>query len=135
MPCSRSARRPSVSSARSAAVRPRSRLTCSTAASWSESTDFVSCRSRPTSVDLPSSTEPAVASRSRVLISGCPCLGAPAKYGSEGRAESFVGSSEVALLLAVLHGGLGDPVVGARGAALGQGRGGDLEDDVGVGAG
>ena len=33
MPCSRSARRPSVSSARSAPVRPRSRLTRSTAAS------------------------------------------------------------------------------------------------------
>src|SRR5215203_1176911 len=160
IPCSRSARRPSVSRARSAEVRPRSRLTRSTAASWSDRTDFVSCRRRPTRVDLPSSTEPAVARRSRVpragtdtadpavaagsstgvvrvgaLISGCPCLGAPAKYRSEGRAENFVGSSEVALLLAVLHGGLGDPVVGTGRAALGQRRGGHLDDDVGVGAG
>src|SRR6478752_5377652 len=152
MPCSRSARRPSVSNARSAAVSPRSRLTRSTAASWSESTDFVSWRSRPTRVDLPSSTEPAVASRRSVpraapataagsrtgvvcvgaLISGCPCRGAPATNRSEGRAENVVGSSEVALLLAVLHGGLGDPVVGTRGAALGQGRGGHLDDDLGV---
>src|SRR6478609_7084476 len=132
MPCSRSARRPSVNSARSAVARPRSRETRSTASSWSARTDLESCSSRPTRVDLPSSTEPAVARRKMVLISRSPCLGAPAKYRSEGRAENFVGSSEVALLLAVLHGGLGDPVVSARGAALGQGRGGHLDDDLGV---
>src|SRR6478735_2984842 len=112
MPCSRSARRPSVSRARSAAVRPRSRLTRSTAASWSDRTDFVSWSRRPTRVDLPSSTDPAVARRSSVAA-----------------------ILEITLLLAVLHGGLGDPVVGARGAALGQRGGGHLEDDVGVRAG
>src|SRR6478735_7588998 len=112
MPCSRSARRPSVSRARSAAVRPRSRLTRSTAASWSDRTDFVSWSRRPTRVDLPSSTDPAVARRSSVAA-----------------------ILEIPFLLAVLHGGLGDPVVGARGAALGQRGGGHLEDDVGVRAG
>ena len=39
--------------------------TRSTASSWSASTDLESCSSRPTRVDLPSSTEPAVARRSR----------------------------------------------------------------------
>jgi hypothetical protein len=37
---------------------------------------------------------------------------------------------EVALLLAVLHGGLAGPVVGAGGAPLGDARGGDLVDDL-----
>jgi hypothetical protein len=37
-------------------VEPRSRLTRSTASSWSARTDLESCSSRPTRVDLPSST-------------------------------------------------------------------------------
>src|SRR6185295_11051992 len=40
-------------------------------------------------------------------------------------------SLEVALLLAVLHGGLGDAVIGARLAALGDAGGRDLGDHVG----
>src|SRR3954470_23290501 len=58
------------------------------------------------SVDLPSSTDPAVAIRSRALM------------------------SEVALLLAVFHAGLGDAVVGARRAPLGEPGRGDLRHDV-----
>src|SRR6476619_4112336 len=136
MPCSRSARRPSVSRARSAAVRPRSRLTRSTAASWSDRTDFVSWSRRPTRVDLPSSTDPAVARRSSVAaISRFLLLGSPRSIGARNERRTSWGCSEIALLLAVLHGGLGDPVVGARGAALGQRGGGHLEDDVGVRAG
>src|SRR5215211_3007531 len=66
----------------------------------------LSYSSRPIRVDLPSSTEPAVATRtsSEVL--------------------------EVAVTLAVLHRGLGEAVVGARLAALGHARGGDLRDHV-----
>src|SRR6478672_592586 len=136
MPCSRSARRPSVSRARSAAVRPRSRLTRSTAASWSDRTDFVSWSRRPTRVDLPSSTDPAVARRSSVAaIRRFLLLGSPRSIGARNERRTSWGCSEIALLLAVLHGGLGDPVVGTRGAALGQGGGGHLEDDVGVRAG
>ena len=56
MPCSRSARRPSVSCARSCA---RS----------SESSAPASCSSRPIRVDLPSSTDPAVATRRRSIRS------------------------------------------------------------------
>src|SRR5204863_6725813 len=59
------------------------------------------------SVDLPSSTEPAVASRSEVTA-----------------------ALEVAGNLAVLHGGLADAVVGARLAALGDPRERDLGDDL-----
>jgi hypothetical protein len=59
MPCSRSARRPSVIAARSGPSPSRE-----TASSWSAIRSFVSSRSRPISVDLPSSTEPAVARRS-----------------------------------------------------------------------
>src|SRR3954470_2800901 len=111
MPCSRSARRPSVSSDRSTAPLPlRRRLASATWSSWSSRTALESKSSRPISVDLPSSTEPAVASLSEVAL-------------------------EVTGNLAVLHGGLGDAVVGARLAALGDAGAGDLLDDVGQGHG
>src|SRR2546429_3284562 len=106
MPCSRSARRPSVSSERSIAPLPlRRRLACATCSSWSARTALESKSSRPISVDLPSSTEPAVASRRVVAL-------------------------EVAGNLAVLHRGLADAVVGARLAALGDPGARDLDDDV-----
>jgi hypothetical protein len=71
MPCSRSARRPSVSSARFVTSSPRSLLVRSTAASWSSRIDFESYSSRPIIVLFPSSTEPAVANR-RMSISALP---------------------------------------------------------------
>src|SRR6476661_2987549 len=129
MPCSRSARRPSVSRARSAASRPRSRLTRSTASSWSARTDLVSWSRRPTRVDLPSSTEPAVASRSRSCRTVC---GMPRGWLRRAGAASYVVViSEVPLLLAVLHGGLRQAVVGAGRAPLGDPGGRDLADHLG----
>src|SRR3954452_686661 len=64
-------------------------------------------------VDLPSSTEPAVAKRRSSISSRA--------------------ASEVALALAVLHRSLGEAVVGAGRAAFGQPRDGDLGDDLVVG--
>src|SRR6478609_7422412 len=136
MPCSRSARRPSVTWARS---------------SWASSNDFESSSSRPISVDLPSSTEPAVAIRRRSLISGrllgpggslaavtVVAAGArralaywwyvcarrvPAAAG--GTRENPSGSGrrplEIPLALAVFHGRGRRPVVRAGRAALGLG--------------
>src|SRR5215470_2576944 len=69
-------------------------------------TALESYSSRPMSVDLPSSTEPAVARRRSVAI----------RIPRSSRKRS----SEVPLPLAVFHPGLRDPVVGAGGAALGQ---------------
>src|SRR3954452_21761765 len=63
------------------------------------------------SVDLPSSTEPAVANRMSSL-------------------EAVRAGLEIAFTLPVLHRGLGDAVVGARLAALGDAGRGDLRDDV-----
>src|SRR5829696_9192146 len=103
MPCSRSARSPSVRLARS-----------SSPASWSAISALASNSSRPISVDLPSSTEPAVATRS---ISGS-CR------------DPREGPLEVPDSLSIFHGRLGCAVVGARLAALGHARGGDLGDDV-----
>ncbi len=60
IPCSRSARKPSV---RNASSNP-SRDTRRTASIWSSYSVFVSCSNRPISVDLPSSTLPAVVNRS-----------------------------------------------------------------------
>src|ERR687897_1558592 len=62
------------------------------------------------SVDLPSSTEPAVANRSSSMCVPQPFL-------------------EVALALAVFHAGLADAVVGPRGAALGDAGHCGLLDD------
>src|SRR5215210_9425533 len=107
MPCSRSARSPSVSSARSSVPLPlRACETSAMCSSWSERIDLASYSRRPISVDLPSSTEPAVASR------------------------SVPTASEVAGNLAVLHRGLGGPVVRARLAALGDPGRRDLGDHV-----
>src|SRR5439155_22567576 len=104
-PCSRSARNPSVSSARLVYSSPRDREVASTASSWSVKIDLESYSSRPISVDLPSSTEPAVANRSR-------------------------STSEVPFPLAVLHRGLGELVVPAGGAPLGDPGRGDLSDHL-----
>src|SRR5918998_4057823 len=96
MPCSRSARSPSTSNDRSGVDSPRSTEARCTASIWSASTDLVSYSSRPTRVDLPSSTLPAVTTRRRSVI------------------------SEVPLPLAVLHRGLRQAVVGPGGTALGE---------------
>src|SRR3954469_6896426 len=113
MPCSRSARRPSVRRERSRAPSRPCR-----SSSWSARIALASWSSRPISVDLPSSTEPAVARRSR----------------SERATEPYPWPLrplplEVAGNLAVLHRGLADAVVRARLAALGDLRRGDLGDD------
>src|SRR3954449_4611981 len=113
MPCSRSARRPSVRRERSRAPSRPWR-----SSSWSARIALASWSRRPISVDLPSSTEPAVARRSR----------------SERATEPYPWPLrpwplEVAGNLAVLHRGLARTVVGARLAALGDLRGGDLGDD------
>src|SRR3954469_21125042 len=76
--------------------------------SWSTRICFVSSRSRPISVDLPSSTEPAVTSRSSSVSRN---------------------SLEVANALAILHRRLGDAVVGAGLAALGDARRSNLVHD------
>src|SRR4051794_29395114 len=111
MPCSRSARRPSVSRERSSAPSRPCR-----SSSWSARIAFASCRSRPIRVDLPSSTEPAVARRSRP------------ERAIEPRPLPL--PLEVPGNLAVLHRGLADAVVGARLAALGDLGRRDLGDDV-----
>src|SRR3954471_18042418 len=113
MPCSRSARSPSVRRERSSAPSRPCR-----SSSWSARIALASWSRRPISVDLPSSTEPAVARRSR----------------SERATEPYPWPLppwrlEVAGNLAVLHRGLAGAVVGARLAALGDLRGGDLGDD------
>src|SRR3954451_16288302 len=118
MPCSRSARRPSVSSARSSP----STLRSSTWASWSASTALASYRSRPISVDLPSSTLPAVASLKRSIAGG-------SVRGWVRRAYPRTGPLEVALALAVFHRGVRGAVVGPGLAALRDVGGGDLLHD------
>src|SRR5437868_15382433 len=76
---------------------------------WSTKICFVSKSSRPMSVDLPSSTEPHVTSRNSSVL-------------------------EVTDTLPVLHRGLAEAVVGARLAALGDVRRGDLGDHLVDGA-
>src|SRR6185369_5823504 len=117
MPCSRSARRPSVSSARFVYSSPRERDVASTASSWSEKMAFESYSSRPISVDLPSSTEPAVAKRRRSI---CRCCGV----------SSTEVMLEVPLTLAVFHGRLAHLVVAAGRPALGDAGGRDLVDHL-----
>src|SRR5260221_577929 len=72
---------------------------------WSTMICFESNSRRPISVDLPSSTEPAVTRRSNSVL-------------------------EITDTLAVLHRRLADAVVGARLATLGDACRGDLRDDV-----
>ena len=67
MPCSRSARRPSVTKDRSTSPTPRRAEAAATASIWSSKSWRVSKRSRPIRVDLPSSTEPTAAKRSRSM--------------------------------------------------------------------
>src|SRR5918999_3107248 len=135
MPCSRSARSPSVSSARFTYPSPRRFEVSSTCSSWSSKIDLVSNSRRPISVDLPSSTEPAVAKRtsSDVRATGRPLVAAPGITRTGGsRPRTPVDAwpaSEIPLLIAVLHCGLRDAVVGARLAALGDAGGGDLGHD------
>src|SRR5579871_4316185 len=128
IPCSRSARRPSVSRARSTYSSPRARLVRSTASSWSSKICLESNSSRPISVDLPSSTEPAVAKRS-ISIRRSP--GGRGRRGGPGGGSA---PSEVPLPLAVLHRRLRRAVVDAGRPALGDAgdRGlGDHRLDVG----
>src|SRR5687768_14719961 len=120
MPCSRSARRPSVNSARSTATLPRRLLVRSMAANWSSKMPFESYSSRPISVLLPSSTDPAVEKRRRSTATRCPQLQAPL------RAPRL----EVAFFLAVFHRRLRERVVGAGGAARGDPGGGRLGHDL-----
>src|SRR5690349_1822615 len=124
MPCSRSARRPSESAARSAT--PSSSVTASR---WSVGRLSVSCSSRPISVLLPSSTEPAVVMRRswRVIRSLVPSRKRPLPFGRGP-------TSEVPLAFPVFHRGGGGSVVGTGFTALGHGGRGDLLDhplDVG----
>ena len=100
MPCSRSARRPSVSSARSGAPFLRDRL-------------------QRVRVERLGVVEQAADQRRLAVVDR-------ARGGEAEQARP----PEVALPLAVLHGGLRHTVVGARLAALGDPRGGDLGDDV-----
>src|SRR5580698_8161170 len=121
MPCSRSARRPSVTKDRSTSPSPRR-------------SDAVSIAvSRSMRVLFPSSTDPIVAKRRRSMVS-TPSSGPPAG----GEPGNVVMGLEIPLTLAVLHGGLREAVVGPRGTALGDPGRRDLTDDllhrVGVGA-
>src|SRR5712671_3426698 len=122
MPCSRSASRPSVSRDRSRSSWPRLLEARATAASWSSKMARVSCSSRPISVLLPSSTLPAVMNRSTPRSSEAWALRSisPSKL-----------ISEVAFLLAPLHGGFRSLIVHARRPALGDRGQRRLGDDLG----
>src|SRR4051812_22585551 len=85
-------------------------------------TALLSYSSRPINVDLPSSTEPAVAILRSVAIS---CA----------FSSSRKHSSEIPLALAIFHARFGDAVVGAGGAAFGQPRHRGLGDHLGHRAG
>src|SRR3954470_21374729 len=134
MPCSRSACRPSTSSARSGTspVVPQRRLSFATALSWASHTWRVACSSRPISVLLPSSTEPQVMKRSKSMSRCC------ARNCSRVRGVSFADAftelvseaaiSEIPFTLAVLHGRGGIRVDGAA-LPLGGGGAQHLFDD------
>src|ERR1700677_928052 len=125
MPCSRSARRPSVTKDRSTSPRPRRSDAVEMASTWSSKSCSVSNRRRPTRVLSPSSTDPIVAKRNRSMVSApssCPPSG--------GELGILLMLLEVPLALAVLHGGLGEPVVAPGGAPLGNAGDRDLADDV-----
>src|SRR3954469_21305301 len=125
MPCSRSARRPSVRRERSRAPSRPCR-----SSSWSARIALASWSRRPISVDLPSSSAPPV----RVVCPRSPGPAVARRSRSERATEPYPWPLrpwplEVAGNLAVLHRGLADAVVRARLAALGDLRGGDLGDD------
>src|SRR6476659_1817309 len=141
MPCSRSACRPSTSSARSGTspVVPQRRLSLATAESWSSNTWRVSCSRRPISVLLPSSTEPQVMKRSRSISrcwarnwSSVRCAsGFDTDFGAAATGlVSIAAILEVTFALAVLHRRGG---IRFDGAALPLGSGGaqHLFDDLG----
>src|SRR4051812_25725336 len=113
MPCSRSARRPSVSRDRSSAPSRPCR-----SASWSARIALASWSRRPISVDLPSSTDPAVARRRR------------SERDTPAAPFTAPAPLEVTGNLAVLHGGVADAVVRARLTALGDAGRRDLGHDV-----
>src|SRR6516165_10801668 len=125
MPCSRSARRPSVTKERSTSLKPRRSDAVSIAATWSSKICRVSRRSLPMRVLLPSSTEPMVANLRRSIVS-VTCSGLPAG----GEPDRVVIGLEVALALAVLHGRFREAVVGASRTALGDVRHRRLADDL-----
>src|SRR5688572_29061339 len=106
MPCSRSADRPSVSSARSVSP-PR----C-TPASWSCSTVLLSTSRRPIRVLLPSSTLPQVMKRRAVPVS----TSAPAVPSRSFKVVASI--SEIPIFLALLHRSFGSLVVHAGGTAF-----------------
>src|SRR5580698_5954201 len=113
MPCSRSARRPSVTKDRSTSPSPRR-------------SDAVSIAvSRSMRVLFPSSTDPIVAKRRRSMVS-TPSSGPPAG----GEPGNVVMGLEVPLTLAVFHRGLREAVVRPGCPALGDSRRGDLTDDL-----
>src|ERR1700735_3069035 len=125
MPCSRSARRPSVTKDRATSPRPRRSPASVSAVSWSSKSWRVSKSSRPIRVLFPSSTDPMVAKRNRSMVSA-PSSGPPAGGGV---GDAGIGL-EVPLALAVLHGRFGEAVVAPGGPALGDGGGCHLADDV-----
>ena len=66
---------------------------------------------------------------------GSVCAGAPRRAGQpRGRCRCRC-SLEIAVLLAVFHGGLGDAVIGPGGATFGDGGGGNFDHDVAHGGG
>src|SRR5438105_6599739 len=121
MPCSRSASSPSVSSDRSRASCPRLLEARATAASWSSNIARVSCSSRPISVLLPSSTLPAETKRNT------PRSSTASGFRSISPSKLI---SEVAFLLAPLHGGFRSLIVHARRPALGDSGQHGLGDDL-----
>src|SRR5580658_5605593 len=125
MPCSRSARRPSVTKERSTSPRPRRSEAVVMASSWSSKSWRVSKRRRPMRVLFPSSTDPIVAKRNRSMVSA-PSSGPPAG----GELGILVMVLEVPLALAVFHRRLGEPVVASGGTPLGDTGSRDLVDDV-----
>src|ERR1700722_1360525 len=125
MPCSRSARRPSVTKDRSTSPRPRPSDAVSIAVSWSSKSWRVSKRSRPMRVLFPSSTDPMVAKRRRSIVS-TPSSGPPAG----GEPGNVVMGLEVPLTLAVFHRGLREAVVGPGCSALGDPGRRDLTNDL-----
>src|SRR6476646_7534389 len=131
MPCSRSARRPSVSRARSSAPSPpRRSLASATCSSWSSNTCLESYSSRPINVLLPSSTEPAVVKRSRSSVTSPPDRHRARRAREARPSKLALRALEVPGLLAIPHRRLGYPVISPRLAALGDPRGGDLEHDL-----
>ena len=114
MPCSRSARSPSVTSARSRWASPRRSLHSCRCASWSVWSALASKSRRPMSVLFPSSTLPAVAQRS----------------GGSSGARAGRSPSEVPLALPVFHRRVAGAVVRAGGAALRDRRPRDLANHL-----